>query len=107
MVCFVIPFLCLWVAMMISGMVFWLSVIPSALERWTTANRYEIVKQRRVVIYRGPFTWCSGPGHAVLRVAVRDPEFRLKEFWVRVGNWWWWCTSVEKCPLDAIEICKT
>ena len=84
-----------------------LSVIPAALERWATANRYEIVKKKTAAVYRGPFTWCSGPGHVVLRVIIRDPDFRLKEFWIRVGDPWWPRTSVEKCPFDVIEICKS
>ena len=107
MACFVVPFLCLWVATLISWMVFMFSVIPSVLQRWSTANKYEIVKKRTAVIYRGPFSWTSGPCHVVLRVAIRDAEFRSKEFWVRVGDWWWPRTSVEKCPIDVVEICKT
>jgi hypothetical protein len=97
--CFVLPFLVIWGSVFGSHLLFYWSIAPAALSRWAEANGYRIEQQKAPFLFQGPYAWNAGSFRRVYRVSVRDSNWHLKRGWVRLGQSWWPCLSVEECPI--------
>jgi hypothetical protein len=61
----------------------------SILENWAARNGFQIEDAHLCWLWRGPFFWTSSKGQAVYRVIIYDAEGRMRQGWVRCGNFWW------------------
>jgi hypothetical protein len=60
----------------------------SMLDRWASANGFQILSMESCWFFRGPFFWTSTRGQRIYRVTVRDGEGRTRSGYVRFGGYW-------------------
>jgi len=58
------------------------------LRRWAEANGLTILKVRRAMFCRGPFTWTAARTDFVYRLTVLGPKGEVLEGWARSRGWW-------------------
>ena len=56
------------------------------LRRWAEANGLTILKVRRAMFCRGPFTWTAARTDFVYRLTVLDPKGEVLEGWARLAG---------------------
>ena len=100
MACFVLAFAPVWAFTFFSLMRFHLRIAPAALSKWADDNGF-CVENRRTPIFFGPYTWKAGPFRCVYQIDVRDQDWHRYKGWVCLGRSWWFCQSVEQCPIEA------
>jgi hypothetical protein len=95
-----LAFFAAWCAIMGSFTYFSWRVAPAALTRWAESEGYQIIKRKKA----GMFDWfrfAKGSGHWIYRIVVMDKTGRSRSGLVRVGNPYWICLSVNRCPAEA------
>ncbi len=62
---------------------------PAFVDRWAETHLYRIVRRRRKMLFRGPFSWKSWGLQVVFQIEIDDGSDLIKAGWFRVGGFGW------------------
>jgi hypothetical protein len=90
----------LWLFLMSFSFYFFFHVAPSALRRWADEQGYRILRRRTAGPVKRMRVGVSN-GHQVYDVTVVDKTGQERRGLVRLGYPFWFCLSVDRCPVAA------
>ncbi len=70
------------------------------IKKWTGQNNYEILDKEYRFLSKGPFFFPTRGLHMVYYVTVKDNEGRVRNGWIKIGDWFFGMLFTETVKVE-------